>query len=279
MKNVTNIYASLFLITICGCQQNDVGGTTTGNPLVNFTMAGSAAPPTVAINKHNIKFPLLAGIINQAVALPPPVLVDSTNASINLNEAWISVKQVEFKSTQTPGAGEISGDSVSFQTPTAINLIASMPQSFGQARIGASLRRIKMQLHNVDVLPAGAPAGLFGKSFFWKGTVAARNFTFTSTEGYEYELAGPNGVALTENSNVLLSIQIANLFRKINMTNVVNNAVISEGSRVPATNPCPLINASAVDIYTCFKDGLKTESNLGKDDNSDGELAGDSTVK
>ncbi len=277
MKTVLTIYVALLFLTLLGCKNNEAGGTTAGNPLVSFTMTGSSAPTTVVMN--NIKFPLLGGMLTQAIALPPPILKDSTNAAISLNEAWISVKQVEFKSTESASSGEVDGDSVSFETPTAVNLIASTLQSFGQVRIGTSLRRIKMQLHNVDVLPAGAPVGLTGKSFYWQGTVGARSFTFTSTEGYEYELAGPNGVALSENSNILLSIQIANLFKKINMTNVVDGAVISQSSRVPATNPCPLINASASDIYTCFKDGLKSEANLGNDQSNDGELAGDATVK
>lgn len=277
MKVVVMIYFVLFLLMLSSCANNDVGGTTTGNPLVTFTMAGSSAPTTVA--KQNLKFPLLAGLLTEAVALPPPVLKDSTNAVITLSEAWISVKQVEFKSTESPGAGEVDGDSVSFEIPTAINLIAATAQSFGQARIGSSLRRIKMQLHNVEVLPTGAPAGLNGKSFYWQGMIEARRFTFNSTEGYEYELAGPNGVTLSENSNILLSIQIANLFKKINMTNVVDNTVISQSSRVPAVNPCPLINASAADIYTCFKDGLKSEANLGKDERNDGELTGDPTIR
>ncbi len=277
MKTVVTIYLALFLIVLCGCKKNDAGGTTAGNPLVSFSMAGSSAPATVALN--NMKLPLLGAFLNHAVALPPPVLKDSTNVAINLNEAWISVKQVEFKSTETVSAGEVDGDSVSFETPTAINLIASTVQTFGQARVGSSLRRIKMQLHNVDVPPSGAPAGLLGKSFYWQGTVGVRSFTFTSTEGYEYELAGPNGVALSENSNILLSIQIANLFRKIDMSNVTDGAVINQNTRVPATSPCPLINASAADIYTCFKDGLKTEANIGNDDANDGELAGDQTVK
>ena len=143
----------------------------------------------------------------------------------------------------------------------------------------STLRRLKMQLSNVDILPTGAPAGLQNKSFYWKGTVGLRNFTFTSTEGYEYELSGPNNVSLFENSSILLSIQIANLFRKINMSAVTDGAQINQTTRVPATNPCPLINASAADIYTCFKDGLKTESNLGNDQANDGELTGDVTVK
>ncbi len=271
----SSIIFSFLILT--SCQKNDAGGTTAGNPLVSFTMTGSSSPATVAFN--NNRHPLFATFFPAALALPPPILKDSTNAAISLNEAWISVKQVEFKSTESTSFGEVDGDSVSFETPTAINLIASTLQSFGQARVGASLRRIKMQLHNVETLPAGAPVGLSGRSFFWQGTVGARNFTFTSTEGYEYELSGPNGVSLTENSNVLLSIQIANLFRKINMTNVLDGTVINQSSRVPATTPCPLINASATDIYTCFKDGLKSEANLGNDDGNDGELSGDQTVK
>ena len=277
MKNALVIYFILFLLMISSCGKNDVGGTTTGNPLVSFKMTGSSAPTTLA--KNSIKMPVLEILFTEAYALPPPILKDSTNAVISLTEAWISVKKVEFKSTELPGVGEVSGDSVSFETPTAINLISSTLQSFGEVRIGSSLRRIKMQLHNVEVLPSGAPAGLVGKSFFWQGMIEARRFTFTSREGYEYELAGPNGVTLTEGSSVLLSIQIANLFRKIDMTNVLDNTAISESSRVPTTNPCPLINASAADVYTCFKDGLKTEANLGNDERNDGELDGDSTVK
>ena len=277
MTKLNTLYVALIFITLCSCQNSGSGGTTTGNPLVSFTMAGSSAPTTVALNKA--QFPLWSGLLAQAIALPPPILKDSTNAPISLNEAWISVKRVEFKETETMMPGEVTGDSVSFETPTAVNLIASTVRSFGQARIRSALRRIKMQLHNVDVAPAGSPPGLFGKSIYWQGTVAARSFTLTSTEGYEYELAGPKGIPLTENSNVLLSIQIANLFKKINMTSVVDGAVISENSRVPATNPCPLINPSAADIYTCFKDGLKTEANLGKDESNDGELSGDATVK
>ncbi len=282
MKTALTIYVALFVVLLCSCK-NDAGGTTAGNPLVSFSMAGSSAPKTIALN--NVKLPLLGGLFRQAVALPPPVLKDSTDAAISLNEAWISVKKVEFKSTEVPGAGEVSGDSVSFETPTAINLIASTLQSFGQARVGASLRRVKMQLHNVAGRPSGAPLGLEGKSIYWTGTVGAvgmlpaRSFTFSSTEGYEYELAGPNGVALTENSNVLLSIQIANLFRKIDMAAVPDGYVINQDTKAPGGVPCPQINASATDVYTCLKDGLKSESNLGKDEANDGELAGDGTVK
>lgn len=280
MKTLITIYLALFILTICGCNKNDAGGTTAGNPLISFSMAGSSAPTTVVFNKLNIKFPLLAAVLNQAVALPPPILKDSTNAAVSLNEAWISVKKIEFKATQSAVPGEVSGDSVSYETPTAINLIASNLQSFGQVRIGSTLlRRIKMQLHNVEVLPSGAPVGLQNKSFYWVGSVDGRNFTFTSTEGYEYELSGPKDVVLAENSNILLSVQIANLFKKINMTAVTNGTEINQNNRVLATNPCPLINSSAVDIYTCFKDGLKSESNLGEDVSNDGELAGDETVK
>ena len=280
MKTVAVIYMTLLILTLCGCQKNDAGGTTTGNPLVGFTMTGSSGAATVALNKSINIFPLLQSFLNKAVALPPPMLQDSVGTTISLNEAWISVKQVEFKASETVAVGEIDGDSVSFQDPTAVNLIASSPQFFGQVRINTtSLRRVKMQLHNVDVLPANAPLALTNKSIYWKGSVSTRQFTFSTTEGYEYELAGPNGVPLAENSNILLSIKIASLFKKIDMTAVTDGADITKDTRVPATNPCPLINGSAVDIYTCFIDGLKTESNLGRDDANDGELTGDAAIK
>ncbi len=278
MKNVLTIYIALFILILSSCQNNSAGGTTTGNPLVAFTMTGSSVPTTVALNK--IRFPLLSALFNQAIALPPPILKDSTNTPVSLNEAWISVRQVEFKASETAGVGEVPGSSVSFLDPVAVNLIASNPQFFGQVRIITStLRRIRMQLHNVDVLPANAPAGLINKSIYWKGSVGVRQFTFSTTEGLDYELAGPNGVALTENSNILLSIQVANLFKKMNMTAVTDGMNINKDNRVPVANPCPLINSSATDIYTCFIDGLKTESNLGRDDANDGELIGDATVK
>lgn len=142
MKTVVTIYLALFLLTLCSCK-NDAGGTTAGNPLVSFAMGGSSAPTTVALN--NMKLPLLGIFFKKAVALPPPLLRDSNNVTVNLTEAWISVKQVEFKATEMPGVGEVSGDSVSFQNPTAINLIASTVQSFGRARANPALRRIKMQ--------------------------------------------------------------------------------------------------------------------------------------
>ncbi len=279
MKKV-KIYLNFLFLIFCSCQKNDAGGTTTGNPLVSFTMAGSANATTVAGMSRTKRFLLLGEMIKSALALTPPILKDSTNAVINLDEAWVVVKQVEFKSNSTAITGEVDGDSVSFRGPTAVNLIASNTESFGQVRLNsATLRRIKMRLHNVDVLPNNAPIGLLNKSIYWKGSVGGRQFTFATTEGYEYELAGPNGVILTENSNILLSIQIANLFKRMNMTNVTNGAVISQSNRIPTSNPCPMINASAVDIYSCFIDGLKSESNLGRDDGNDGELTGDAAVK
>lgn len=280
MKNMLIIFLALFILQLFGCKQNEAGGTSTGNPLVSFTMTGSAAAPTVAFLKPGKKFPLLAALQNFALALPPPVLVDSTSAPVSLDEAWIVVKEVEFKPSTSGVIGEVDGDSITFYGPKVINLIASNFESFGQARVNTStLRRIKMQLHNADVLPSGAPVELQNKSVYWKASVAGRQFTFLTTEGFEFELGGPNGVILSENSNILLSIQIANLFKKMNLSTVPNGAAISQSNRVPAADPCPLIKPSAADIYTCFTEGLKSESNLGRDDGNDGELSGDATIK
>lgn len=279
MKNMVIIFMALFILQLFSCQKNEAGGTTTGNPLVSFTMTGSAAAPTVAFLKPGKKFPFITMLQNFALALPPPVLVDSTSSPVSLAEAWIVVKEVEFKPSTAGVIGEVDGDSITFVGPKVVNLIASNIESFGQARVSTStLRRIKMQLHNADVLPSGAPLELQNKSVYWKGSVGGRQFTFVTTEGFEFELGGPNGVVLSENSSVLLSIQIANLFKKMNLSTVPNGAAISQSNRVPAIDPCPLIKPSAADIYTCFTEGLKSEANLGRDDGNDGELSGDATV-
>lgn len=269
---------SIFCLALLGCQSNS--GTSTGNPLVSFKMTSSSEPTTVAFHRPSYVSPWLYEILKPALALPPPVLVDSTGLTINMNEAWIVVEKIEFKPTETAEASEVDGDDVSFTGPYIVDLLATNPESLGQARISTSVvRRIKMTLHNADTLPNTAPPALLGKSIYWTGTVNGNAFTISTAQGYQYELAGPNGVAVADNSNILMSIRIADLFKKIDLSAVTNGMDISESNRVTAANPCATIDASATDIYTCFIKGLETETNLGNDDDGDGELSGDDSVK
>ncbi|MGE9745560.1 hypothetical protein [Bdellovibrio bacteriovorus] len=276
---LTAITSAALLLT--SCQQSSKGGTSTGNPLVSFKLTASSAPATLTAQSSRFRLPWLEFLLKPAMALPPPALQDSGGLVVTLSHAWIAVKEVEFKATEVAGQDEVDGDEISFEGPFVVDLLTSQPESFGQARIGTStLRRIKMQLHNTDTLPAAAPAQMLNKSIYWNGTVNGHAFSISSREGYEYELGGSNGVSLSENSSILMSIQIANLFKKIDLSGISSDTVIDEQNRFAAVNPCPLIDASASDIYTCFTKGLESESNVGRDDDGDDDLGdSDDTVK
>lgn len=264
-----------------GCQERSNGGTTTGNPLISLKVTSSSAAATVAFHRPQFLSPWWIEILRPALALPPPSLVDSTGATVNLSEAWIVVKEIEFKPTETADSSEVDGDSVSLLGPYVIDLLTAHPESLGEVRIPTTtLRRIKMKLYNTDTLPSTAPPALLNKGLYWKGSINGHQFTLSSREGYEYELAGPNGVTLTDNSNILVSIRVANLFKRMNLSSISADVDIDENNRFPATNPCPQIDPSASDLYTCFNKGLKAEADLGKDNDGDDELgSGDDSVK
>lgn len=273
---------SLFTVTmISACQKSSEGGTSTGNPLISFKMtASSSLANTIA--SYTSRFPWLNLLLRPALALPPPpAMTDANGLSVTLDHAWITVKEIEFKATEVADQDEVDGEDVSLEGPFVVDLFSSQPEVLGQARIGTSLvRRVKMQLHNASTLPVGAPVQMLDKSLYWSGTVNGHSLVITSREGYEFELGGQNGVGISESANMLMSIRVANLFKKINLSAVVSDSVIDEQNRLPAVDPCPLIDASASDIYTCFTKGLETESNLGVDSDNDDELSGDDdTVK
>lgn len=269
------------MLSLASCQKTSEGGTTTGNPLVTLTMTGSSSAATVAFHRPHFMKPWILELVKPALALPPPALQDATGLTITLSESWMVVKEVELKQSESVEAGEMSGDSVSFAGPFVVNLLSSNPESFGQARVAtATLRRLRMKLHNADTLPNTAPPALINKSIYWKGVVNGHNFTISSREGYEFMLAGPNGVTLADNSSVLMSVHVANLFKKMNLSSIVGDVDIDESNRHSATNPCPSIDSSASDLYTCFKKGLESESNLGRDDDGNDELdVSDDSVK
>lgn len=277
------IILAILMSMSMGCQQSD-GGTTTGNPLVSFKMTGSSATATLAFHRPHFVSPWWAAILTPAMALPPPSMVDANAHSVTLNEAWMVVKEVEFKQSEVVEADEVDGDEIAFTGPYVVNLLSSTPESFGQVRsTTGTLRRMKMQLHNAETLPSNAPPALTGKSIYWKGAVNGHAFTISSSEGYEFELAGPNAVTLSDNDSLLMTVHIANIIKKLNLADIAasgSQVDITESNRLTTTAaPCPTIDSSATDLYTCFNNGLKLESNLGKDDNGDDELSGEDTVK
>lgn len=239
-------------------------------------MTGSGSKNVVQTNTQ--KF--LSLFVPTASALTPPLLLDATGLSVNLNEAWVVVQEVEFKTTETASAGENLQHEIEFHGPFYVDLLSNAPSSFGVASLPVEgIRRIKMQLHAADALPASAPVALTGNSMYLSGSVNGVAFTYSSADSTEFEIGGPNPVVPNSASDLLTVIRIGNLFEKINLSSIAVATNISAGNRVAVANPCPLIDASAVDLYTCFRKGLATEANFGNDNGKKDLDANDETVK
>lgn len=243
----------------------------------SFKMTGSSAAATVAKMEHQNIWSLL---MNKAYALMPSSLVDSTGFSITLSEAWIVVKEIEFKSEETAGI-EDSEIEIEFQGPYVVDLLSNTPLTLDTQLIAQkAIRRIKMKLHKAETLPIGSPAGLINNSIYISGVVGGNNFTLQLDDSTEIQIAGPNGFEPSENSELMVEIQLANILKQINMSSVTNGEVISSAARHPGANLCDSIDLSAGDIYTCMRKGLEKHANFGSDVDGDDDLdSADSDVK
>lgn len=272
IKNVSLVATTGLLITGCSPKNSSTAQVSSG-----FKMTGASSAATVAQNQKPSLFNLL---INQAMALVPSSLQDSSGLPITLSQAWTVVKEVEFKSEEVAGA-EDNEIEVEFQGPYVVDLLSNTPLVLDTQLIAEkAIKRIKMKLHKTDTLPSGAPAGLLNNSIFVVGTVGANNFTFQLDDSTEIQIAGPSSFQPSENSEILVQIQLANIFKQINMSTVANNEVISASARHSGVNLCNSIDASASDIYTCVRKGLEKHANFGKDNDGDDDLdSNDSSVK
>jgi hypothetical protein len=263
MKNslvsVVTIVGLAAMASSCNQQAASNASTVT----TGFAITGSGQNAVVQTDLQKV-FSLF---IPSAIALPPPVLVDSTGISINLNEGWVVVKKIEFESNEVAGQNEVDGDGVEFEGPFYVDLLSASPSVFPDAQVpGIGLRRVKMQLHKADSIPAAAPAGLNGMSIYFSGSVNGIAFTYSADDSTELEIGGPNPIIPKSSMDMLAVIRTADLFKKINLSSILASTNISKTNRVAFSNPCPSIDASAVDLYTCFRKGLETESNFGNDD-------------
>lgn len=258
-----------------GCAKASGGATATAS----LKMTGSSQPATVASYKKGN--PLLQLLSPVAIALPPPAMMDSAGSTVQLTQSWIVVKEIEFKQEEAAGATEVEGAEIKFRGPYVVDLLSTIPASFGAAEVPAGIyRRIKMKLEKDAILPAGSPTELMGNSIFLQGTVAGKSFKYTSQDGTEFKISGPGGVNISDTANMVVGVKISDLIKKINLTAVVNNVAISEANRVAASTPCPTIDASAADLYTCFRKGLEQAGKFGKDSDDDGEIeVGEDEVK
>lgn len=254
--------------SLIGCAAKNNSATT--QVTSTFKMTGSGSAATVAMNK---KPSLWTAFVNAAYAMVPSVLVDSTGATVNLTSAWTVIKEVEFKSEETAGS-EDSQSEVEFKGPYFVNLLSNTPVALDTKAINQkSIKRIKMKLEASQAsLPAGAPAGLANNSIYVAGSVGGNNFTFQLDDGTEIQIAGPHSFLPGENSELLVEIQLANIFKQINMSSVTNNEVIDHNHRHAGANLCQSIDASAGDLYTCIRKGLEKHADFGEDRNGDGDL-------
>lgn len=241
-----------------------------------FKMTGSSSNATVAQNPKGI----WGLLVNVANAFVPSTLVDSTGLTVNLSQAWVVVKEVQFKTQETAGV-EDSEIEMEFTGPYVVDLLSSSPLVLDTQKIAEKeIRRIKMKFHKAESLPAGAPAGLVNNSIYFTGTVGGQSFTFQMDDGSEVQIFGPSAFVPSENSEVLVEIQLANILKQINMSTITNGEVISASSRHSGSNLCNSIDPSANDIYTCVRKGLEKHANLGVDKDFDDDLDGaDNSVK
>jgi hypothetical protein len=274
---IKQIFRLLFVITILvSCQKNK--NTTTGNPFVSLAIASSPANTTVAKNNKTI----WGLLIPQSYAYPPPaLLLDAVGSNVNISSIWINFSQIEFKYDEVASGSEVDGDSIEFNSIYTVDLLSNAPQPFVSGNISISnMRRVKIKLAKTNALPTGAPLGLLGKSIFISGTVNGHAFTYSTEDETVIEIAGPMLVAAIENRTLLIELQIANLIKRTNLSNITSATNINDTNKVPATNPCATIENGASDLFTCFYKGFEKESNLGRDDDGDFVLdAGESKVK
>ncbi len=274
MKRIFLVSSLLTLLT--GCGGSDSSSSSTPNVTTNFSMTGSAQP-AVLLSRFD-KF--IQFLIPTAIALPPPSLEDSNGTTVTLTEAWLAVEKIEFKANEVADESETENEEIEFEGPFYVDLLSETPTNFGEMTIPESgIRRIKMELHEVEDLPADAPAALDGKSIFFSGTVGVHNFTYSADDSTEIEFAGSSAVTPSAELDMLAVIKTAEIFKKIDLSAITGNTDIDSSNRVSAVNPCPLIDESADDLYTCFRKGLETESNFGNDDGDDDLDESDDTVE
>lgn len=267
MKNRI-LLTSLILMVSISCQKSE--NTTTGNPFVSLAVTSSSANATVVKLRHN----MMDLLMPKAFAYPPPAsLLDAVGNTVVIQSVWINIEKIEFKQLELADVGEVDGSDVEFQGPYSIDLLAASPVPIDAGRVSlGQLRRIKVKLARVAALPVGAPAGFLTKSIYISGTVNGNSFSYSTQDETVVEIAGPQLVSVVENSTLLLELQTANLIKKIDLSSINSTVNIEDSNRVPVAGPCTNIDASASDLFTCFRKGFETESNLGRDDDNDFQL-------
>jgi hypothetical protein len=237
----------------------------------NLMMTGSGQAATVA----QLSWPerLYNLLLPKAFAFTPASLEDASGTAMTLSEAWVLIEQIEFETEEVAGVDETDGDEVEFPGPYAVDLLSSSPIALDtQAIVAADYRRIKMKLHKAETAVTGAPLQLVNNSIYFAGTVGANSFTYESDDTTEIEISGPDPVLPADGATLLIQIQLANIFKQIDLSGLPNGAAISNSNRYNGVSLCPDIDASANDVYTCIRNGLRQHADWGEDLDDDHDL-------
>lgn len=271
-SNKIRLFSSLLaistvaLFTSCAKQNNSVATVP-----ASIVMTGSSATATVAFNKPNL-FNFLFPV---ATANTPPTLIDKSGANVTLSNAWVAIEKIEFKAQEVPDAQEVAGaeDEVEFTGPYFVDLLSSNPSPIASKEMPAkAFKRIKFKLHAAESSAPGIPANLVNNSILIEGTVNGIQFSYQSKDGTEINIGGGSGVNLDGSAGLLVAIQFANVIKSINLSGITSSTVISDTNRVSGSNLCPTIDASATDLYTCFRKGFEAYAECGKDSDGDHEI-------
>lgn len=237
----------------------------------SFVMTSSSKSATVA----NYKKSILDLFLKTANALTPSLLVDRTGASVSLTQAWIAIKEVEFEQNQTRTSSEVDGTEISFKGPYFVDLLSNAPVTLDTQQVPSTpYQRIKMKLEKNSKIPTNAPSLLANNSIVIQASVGGISFTYLNNDGNEIELGGPKAITPASGQDILVSIQLANLFKQINLSgNITSGLVISSTNRVPGTHLCDGIDTSAADLYTCFRKGFEQQGDFGIDNDKSRDLS------
>jgi hypothetical protein len=260
------------LLTACNHQDTTPSSTVTTSYAV--TGSGQIAVALSPIDR------MFSFIVPRAYALTPPPLVDASGLPVDLNDAWIVLKKVQFKTSEDE-TSDGNEDSYHFKGPFYVDLLSDDPVSFGEVQLPTTgLRRVKMLLHKASPaeVPAGAPAALSGKSIYLAGQVNGHALTFAADDTADFTVKGPRAVVPEHQKDLLTVIRIADIFERIDLSSISADTAITASNRVSAMNPCPTIHATASDLYTCFKTGIALEARFGKDDGDHDLDSHDETV-
>ena len=192
-----------------------------------------------------------------------PSLSDKTNRVVSVSNAFIAVKNIQFKTILNEKEFDLEKNA-HYKGPFYIDLLSDNPKPFGEITLPDSgVTSFRMLLHKGEDLPDDPSFSIMDdNSIFLSATVNGVAFTFAADYTANFEIQKFPAVIPDPGKNLVLVIKLADLFKKINLSAISSPKDIRSHNRIPAIDPCPTIEQGAEDLYTCFIKGLAAEAKL-----------------